>query len=52
LETMASSLVQMRGDLNLEMEADLGELDEDLLNIKEKGILNMKTFFLEYIEGE
>ena len=54
LETMASTLAQMRrGDvLDLDKEVDLAELDEDLLHIREKGIQNLKSFFLEYISGE
>ena len=42
-----------RGDvLDLDKEVDLAELDEDLLHIRDKGIQNLKSFFLEYISGE
>ena len=37
--------------LDLEKEAELGELDEDLLNIRQKGMSNLKFFVSEYITG-
>ena len=37
--------------VDLESGSDLDDLDEDLLNIKQKGISNLKTFFLQYIAG-
>ena len=50
---VAPSIVQMRrGDvIDLESGSDLGDLDEDLLNIRKKGISNLKTFFMQYIAG-
>ena len=49
---MSSSIVQMRRDvIDLESGSDLGDLDEDLLNIRKKGISNLKTFFMQYIAG-
>ena len=37
--------------IDLESGSDLGDLDEDLLNIRKKGISNLKTFFMQYIAG-
>ena len=42
-----------RGDtLNLDLDTDLSDLDEDLLRIRDKGLANLKTFFMEYVAGQ
>ena len=37
--------------VDLESGSVLDDLDEDLLDIRKKGISNLKTFFLQYIAG-
>jgi hypothetical protein len=39
------------GFADLESECGLGGLDEDLLEIRNKGLRNLKTFFEHYVAG-
>ena len=49
---MSASLLQMWQGLDLESFKDLGNLDEDLLQLRNKGLQNLKIFFQQYITGK
>ena len=52
LEAMSASLLQMRREItDLDISKDLETLDEDLLDLRSKGLANLKTFFQQYITG-
>ena len=53
LEAMSASLLQMRKDIvDLDISKDLGTLDEDLMDLRTKGLQNLRIFFEQYITGQ
>ena len=49
---MSASLLQMRNLVDLDKETELGDLDTDLLDLRGKGLGNLRTFFQQYIAGK
>ena len=49
---MSASLLQMRSLGDLDKETDLGDLDADLLDLRGKGLRNLRTFFQQYIASK